>query len=203
LTDCKGNQRSKGAQTSDELRILEQSSLSRGRYTYDEDKIGLVDGLVDLGGEEEVLAPARLDDIDESGLVDGEGEVLRVPGVDSGLVQVDDGDLAVGLSQDRRGREDGGRGGKGKEERGGWRGRDERKEGKEALVSCEFGCRRRREEGDIHVRALGSDDGAGGSSYMRAVAKGRKEEGVRIQARLSWRGTKADANEPTYPAPTT
>jgi hypothetical protein len=201
LTDCKGNQRSKGAQTSDELRILEQSSLSRGRYTYDEDKVGLVDGLVDLGGEEEVLAPARLDDIDESRLVDGEGEVLRVPGVNSGLVQVDDGDLTVGLSQDRRGREDGGRGGGGR--RGGWIRRAERKEGKEALVRREFGYEEGIEKGDIHVRALGSDDGAGGSSYMKAVTKGRKEEGIRIQARPSWGGTKADANEPTYPAPTT
>lgn len=56
--------------------------------------LGLSDSLVDVGREEEVLAAGSLDDIVETGLVDG--EVVRVPGVDTGLVKVDNGDLDVG-----------------------------------------------------------------------------------------------------------
>lgn len=56
--------------------------------------LGLGDSLVNVSREEEVLAPGGLDDLIETGLVDG--EVVRVPGVNTGLVQVDNGDLDVG-----------------------------------------------------------------------------------------------------------
>ena len=58
-------------------------------------KVGLGDTLVNLGREEQVPTPASLDDVDETGLVNGEVEVGVVPGVDSGLVDVNDGDLDV------------------------------------------------------------------------------------------------------------
>ncbi len=61
-----------------------------------EDKVGLLNGLVDVRGEEEVAVPCLADDILETWLVDGELEVGAVPRIDSGLVEVDDGDLDVG-----------------------------------------------------------------------------------------------------------
>ena len=69
--------------------------LGRGVDT-DEDELGLLDGLVDVGGEEEVAAAAGPDDLLETGLVDRELEVWAVPRVDTRLVQVDDGDLDLG-----------------------------------------------------------------------------------------------------------
>lgn len=79
-----------GGETSTETRLL------GGGVDRDEDQVGLGDTLVDLGREEQVPTPASLDDVDETGLVDGEVEVGVVPGVDTGLVDVDDGDLDVG-----------------------------------------------------------------------------------------------------------
>ena len=72
-----------------------ETGLFGGGVDRDKDQVGLGDTLVDLGGEEQVPAPASLDDIDETGLVDGQVEVGVVPGVDTGLVDVDDGDLDV------------------------------------------------------------------------------------------------------------
>jgi hypothetical protein len=57
--------------------------------------LGLDDSLVDLGGEEEVFAAAASDDLLKTRLVDWELKVGRVPSVDTGLVEVDDGDLDV------------------------------------------------------------------------------------------------------------
>lgn len=53
----------------------------------------ICDRLVHVRAEEQVPAPGGLDDLIKSGLVDG--EVVRVPSVNPGLVQVDDGDLDV------------------------------------------------------------------------------------------------------------
>lgn len=78
-----------GGETSTETRLLGRS------VDRDEDQVGLGDTLVDLGREEQVPTPASLDDVDETGLVNGEVEVGVVPGVDSGLVDVNDGDLDV------------------------------------------------------------------------------------------------------------
>ena len=79
--------------------------LLGGRVHGDEDQVRLKDGLVDVGGEEEVAAAGLADDVLEAGLVDGELEVGRVPRVDAGLVEVDDGDLDVGaLQRDNRAR---------------------------------------------------------------------------------------------------
>ena len=69
------------------------TGLLGGGVDTDEDELGLLDGLVDVGGEEEVAAAARPDDLLETGLVDRELEVWAVPRVDTRLVQVDDGDL--------------------------------------------------------------------------------------------------------------
>ena len=79
--------------------------LLRGRVDTDEDKVGLLDALVDVRREEEVAAAAGPDDLLETGLVDRELEVWAVPRVDTRLVQVDDGDLDVGaLQRDDRAR---------------------------------------------------------------------------------------------------
>ena len=69
------------------------TALLRRGVDTDEDEVGLVDGLVDVGREEEVAAAAGPDDLLEAGLVDGEGKVWAVPRVDTRLVQVNDGDL--------------------------------------------------------------------------------------------------------------
>ena len=68
--------------------------VRKGRVLIEDDSLGLSDGLVHVGGEEKVLPPSSLDDLIETGLVDG--EVVRIPGVNTSLVQVDDGDLDVG-----------------------------------------------------------------------------------------------------------
>lgn len=72
------------------------TALLGGCVDTDEDEVGFEDALVDVGGEEEVAAAGLFDDVDEAGLVDGEVEVRVVPGVDAGLVQVDDGHGDVG-----------------------------------------------------------------------------------------------------------
>ena len=76
-------------ETSTETRLLGRS------VDRDEDQVGLGDTLVNLGGEEQVPASASLDDINETGLVDGQVEFGVVPSVDTGLVEVDNGDLDV------------------------------------------------------------------------------------------------------------
>ena len=79
--------------------------LLRRGVDADEDKVGLLDALVDVRREEEVAAAAGPDDLLETGLVDRELEVWAVPRVDTRLVQVDDGDLDVGaLQRDDRAR---------------------------------------------------------------------------------------------------
>lgn len=55
--------------------------------------LGLLNTLVNVSAEEEVLAPGGLNDIFETRLVDR--EVVGVPGVNSLLVEVDNGDLNV------------------------------------------------------------------------------------------------------------
>lgn len=71
------------------------TALLGRRVDTDEDKIGFEDALVDVGGEEEVATACLTDDVDETGLVDGKSKVIAVPGIDTGLVQVNDGDLDV------------------------------------------------------------------------------------------------------------
>ena len=57
--------------------------LLRGRVDTDEDKVGLLDGLVHVGGEGEVATAGLLDHLDESGLIDGELVVGAVPCIDT------------------------------------------------------------------------------------------------------------------------
>lgn len=57
----------------------------------DEDNVSLLDGGVDVGGEEEVAAAAGLDYLVEPRLVDG--QVCTVPGGDAGFGYVDYLDL--------------------------------------------------------------------------------------------------------------
>ena len=66
--------------------------LGRG-VDGDKDEVSLTDALVDVGREEEVPAACLADDVLQARLVNGEVEVGGVPGVDTGLVEVDDGDL--------------------------------------------------------------------------------------------------------------
>ena len=79
-----------GVLTETKMRLF----VSKGRVLIENDSLGFCDGLVHVGGEEKVLPPSSLDDLIETGLVDG--EVVRVPGVNTSLVQVDNGDLDVG-----------------------------------------------------------------------------------------------------------
>ena len=72
-----------------------ETALLGGGVDGDEDQVGFGDSLVDLGGEEQVSASALLDNVNQSGLVDGKVEVGVVPSINSGLVQVDNGDLDV------------------------------------------------------------------------------------------------------------
>ena len=65
-----------------------------GRVDRHEHDVGLADVLVRVGGEEQVAAAAGADDLLEPGLVDR--ELVRVPRVDAGLVDVDDDDGDVG-----------------------------------------------------------------------------------------------------------
>lgn len=69
------------------------TGLLGGGVDRDEDKISLLDGTIDVGGEEQVLAAALKDNLLETGLVDG--QLVRVPGSDTGRVDIDDGDLDV------------------------------------------------------------------------------------------------------------
>jgi hypothetical protein len=64
------------------------------------DLLGLGDGLVDIGREEEISSSCLLNDLIESWLVDGEG--VRVPSVDSGLVKIDDSNSDIGTGQSAR-----------------------------------------------------------------------------------------------------
>lgn len=61
--------------------------------TPDKDDVGISDALAAIRGEEKIPASAGLDDLIQARLVDGQG--LGVPGVNSLLVQVHDGDLDV------------------------------------------------------------------------------------------------------------
>ena len=69
------------------------TSLLGGGVDRDKDQIGIDNGLINVSGEEQVLATTGKDDLIKTGLVNG--EVIRVPGIDTGLVQIDDGDVDV------------------------------------------------------------------------------------------------------------
>ena len=75
------------------------TALLRRRVNGDEDQVGLLDRLVNVRGEEEVLAAGRLHDIDQAGLVDWQLKVGAVPRVDTRLIEVDNGDLDLGALQ--------------------------------------------------------------------------------------------------------
>jgi len=71
------------------------ATLFRGRVDADEDQIGLFNRLVDIGGEEEIATACLADNILQTRFVDGQGEINAVPGIDTGLVEVDNRDLDV------------------------------------------------------------------------------------------------------------
>lgn len=66
------------------------SNLLRRGVDGDEDDVSLLDSLVNLGGEEQVLATAGLDDLVKTRLVDR--KVVGVPGVNTRLRKVNNGD---------------------------------------------------------------------------------------------------------------
>lgn len=88
--------------TETKMRLRRVSLIQRSRCDY---SLGGLDGGINVGAEEEILSPGTFDDLVESWLVDW--EFVRVPGVDSGLVQVDNGDLDMWAESGQRA--DGGR----------------------------------------------------------------------------------------------
>jgi hypothetical protein len=69
--------------------------LLGGCIDRDENEVGVLDTLIDVGGEEEV-PPSRLaDNVFEPGFVDGKVIVGTVPGVDTSLVEVYNGHCDV------------------------------------------------------------------------------------------------------------
>merc|ERR1740138_2000095 len=66
----------------------------RGRVDGGEEDVRVRDAGLHVGGEEEVPAAARLDNLLEPGLVDRQR--VRAPGRDAGLVEVDDGHRDIG-----------------------------------------------------------------------------------------------------------
>ena len=70
-------------------------SLEKGQ-----DLLCLGDSLVDVRAEEEISSSGLLDDLIESWLIDG--EVVRVPSVDSGLVEIDNGYSDIGANRSVR-----------------------------------------------------------------------------------------------------
>lgn len=69
------------------------TSLLGGGVDRDKDQISIDNSLVNIGGEEQVLATTSKDDLIQTRFVDG--EVIRVPGIDTILVQIDDSDVNV------------------------------------------------------------------------------------------------------------
>lgn len=59
----------------------------------DEDQVGLLDRTVDIRGEEKVATTRLANDMIKAWLIDWEGEISRVPSVNAGLVEVDNGNL--------------------------------------------------------------------------------------------------------------
>lgn len=58
-----------------------------------EDEVGLLDALVDVGGEEQVLAPRLAHYILQARFIDRECKICRVPRIDAPLIEVDNSDL--------------------------------------------------------------------------------------------------------------
>ncbi|GJN23258.1 hypothetical protein PR202_gb10892 [Eleusine coracana subsp. coracana] len=86
--------------TSSTLPVGEVGSLSSTKTTglggcvhRDEDNVSLSDVLLNIGAEEEVLAPALLHNIIETRLIDRES--VAVPGLDAGLGDVDNDNLNI------------------------------------------------------------------------------------------------------------
>lgn len=67
------------------------TALLRGCVHTDEDEVGLFDTLIDIGREEKVASACLTDNVFEAWLIDGQVELGTVPGINTSLVQVDDG----------------------------------------------------------------------------------------------------------------
>lgn len=76
-----------GSHTSAHTRLL------GGSVDRDEDEVSLLDGGINVSGEEQVLATAIKDNLLEARLIDW--ELVRVPSSNAGRVYVNDGDLDV------------------------------------------------------------------------------------------------------------
>lgn len=86
-----------GVLTETKMRLRRVSLIPHSNNVY---SLGGLDGGINVGAEEEILSPGTFDDLVESWLVDW--EFVRVPGVDSGLVQVDNGDLDMRAESGQR-----------------------------------------------------------------------------------------------------
>jgi hypothetical protein len=60
-----------------------------------EDEIRLENSLVDVGREKQVSSPRLTNDVLQSRLIDRQLEVRAIPSINTGLVQIDNGDLDV------------------------------------------------------------------------------------------------------------
>jgi hypothetical protein len=69
------------------------SRLLSGSVDRDEDEISLLNGAINVSGEEQVLSSAFKDNLIQTGLIDG--KVIGIPSVNTSLVQINNGDLDV------------------------------------------------------------------------------------------------------------
>lgn len=79
-----------GVFTDTKIRLYISASRHSGRVS---NSLSSRDRAVNVRAEEQVLPPSALDDLVQTGLIDG--ETIRVPGVDTSLVEIDNGDLDV------------------------------------------------------------------------------------------------------------
>ena len=68
------------------------TALLCGCVDTDEDEVSLFNALIDIGRKEEVATARLTDNVFKTWLIDGQIEFRAVPGIDTSLVQVDDGD---------------------------------------------------------------------------------------------------------------
>jgi hypothetical protein len=92
------NHRTKKTQGQTNLRKVSSHTSTHTRFLggsvdRDKDKISLLDGTIDISSEEQILVTTFKDNLIQTRLVDG--KLVGIPSVNTGLVQVDNGDLDV------------------------------------------------------------------------------------------------------------
>ena len=67
------------------------TTLLCGRVDADEDEVSLINAFIDIGREEEVATARLTDNVFKTWFIDGQIEFWAIPGIDTSLVQVDNG----------------------------------------------------------------------------------------------------------------